>query len=302
MKISVMILITTLLAFCQRPAGLDRLIQPGAQLECLADTFLFTEGPAADQKGNIYFTDQPNDRILLLAQDGKLTTFRQPSGRSNGLYFDQKGNLWACADEQNALWKIATDGTLEVIKLAYQDKNLNGPNDLWISNKGVVYLTDPWYPRPWWSHTEEPQELRGVYRYHPTTGELVREVNDMIQPNGIVGSPDGHHLYVADIGDNKTWRFHIRPDGSLTNKSLFCELGSDGMTLDRKGNLYLTGQGVTVFNHRGRLLGNIPVPESWTSNVCFGGENGRDLYITASTGIYRMRMESVFITNKNKPI
>ncbi|MFO7616029.1 MAG: SMP-30/gluconolactonase/LRE family protein [Bacteroidales bacterium] len=292
MKIPAMILFTTLLAVCHRPAGLDRLIQPGAQLETLSDSFLFTEGPAADAQGNIYFTDQPNDRILTWSTTGELSVFLQPCGRSNGLFFDREGNLWACADEQNQLWRIDPAGNRTVMLEGYEGRRLNGPNDLWIAPDGTIYFTDPWYPRAWWTHTEQPQDLRGVYRFHPQTGELERVANDLVQPNGIVGTPDGSTLYVADIGDNKTWRYAIQPDGSLSGKSLFCELGSDGMTIDNRGNVYLTGQGVTVFDRRGRLIGNIPVPESWTANVCFGGKDGNELYITASKGLYRMRMKA----------
>ena len=297
MKNVTMILLSILLASCHRPASLERLLQPGAQLEKVADGFLFTEGPAADAEGNLFFTDQPNNRIMRLGVDGALTTYLQPSGRSNGLYFDREGRLWACADERNQLWRVDAAGAPVVMLDGYEGRKLNGPNDLWISPDGTIYFTDPWYARPWWDHSEEPQDCRAVYRFHPQTGELTRVAGDLVQPNGIVGTPDGRILYVADIDDHKTWRYDIDSDGTLSGKTLFCELGSDGMTIDSRGNLYLTGHGVTVYDRRGRLVGNIPVPESWTANVCFGGPGHRELFITASKGVYRMRMS----TSGNRP-
>ena len=128
------------------------IIQPGAKLEKLAEGFLFTEGPSADAKGNVYFTDQPNDRIMVWSIDGKLSTFMQPCGRSNGLSFDKEGNLWACADEKNELWRIDPDKKVKVIPSKYKGKLLNGPNDLWITQNGGIYFTDPYYQRPWWNH------------------------------------------------------------------------------------------------------------------------------------------------------
>jgi gluconolactonase len=114
-------------------------------------------------------------------------------------------------------------------------------------------------------------------------------IDDFQKPNGIIGTPDGKLLYIADIGGNKTWRYSINADGSLGNKSLFCNMGSDGMTIDTKGNVYLTGKGVTVFDKSGKQLGNIPVPEKWTANICFGDKDRKSLFITATTGLYRIR-------------
>src|SRR6185503_7593115 len=137
---------------------------PGANLEKLSGDVSFTEGPAADKDGNVFFTDQPNDRIMKWSVDGKLTTFVQPAGRSNGTYFDKAGNLIACADEKNELWSIATDGKATVIWKEQQGKKLNGPNDVWIHPNGSLYFTDPFYKRPWWSHDAPPQDGEHVYR------------------------------------------------------------------------------------------------------------------------------------------
>jgi len=286
------VLPTLLIGFAfYQEEGRKEIVQPGAKLEKLADGFLFTEGPSADAKGNVYFTDQPNNRIMVWSVGGELSTFMQPCGRSNGLAFDKDGYLWSCADEKNELWQIAPDKKVSVIPSKYLDKLLNGPNDLWINHNGGVYFTDPYYKRSWWNHTSMPQDIQAVYYLSTDHKTIVRVANDLIQPNGIVGTPDGKTLFVADIGGKKTWKYTINKDGSLANKTLFCEMGSDGMTIDSKGNIYLTGKGVTIFDKTGKQIENIAVPESWTANVCFGGSDMKSLFITASKGLYRIRMK-----------
>jgi len=282
-----MLLLVSQSVFSQEP-DLSSILKPGASLVKLSGDFIFTEGPAADARGNVYFTDQPNDRIMVWDIKTGLSVFMQPSGRSNGLFFDKDGNLWSCADNKNELWKISPEKRVEIITGSFNGKLFNGPNDLWISPDGGVYFTDPYYQRPWWEHKSMPQDKQAVYFLKPDHKTIARVADDLQQPNGIVGTPDGKTLYVADIRGNKTWSFSINSDGTLTNKKLFCEMGSDGMTIDRKGNLYLTGQGVTVFDKTGKKMGNIPVPENWTANVCFGGKNRKSLYITASKGLYRI--------------
>jgi len=266
--------------------GLSEILKPGASLVKLAGEFSFTEGPAADKAGNVYFTDQPNDRIMKWSTKGVLSTFMQPSGRSNGMFFDSKDNLWSCADEKNEIWRIKPGEKPEVIALEYEGKLMNGPNDLWVSPEGNIFFTDPFYRRSWWKHSEMPQEKQCVYFLSADRKVLKRVEEELLQPNGIVGTPDGKTLYVADIKANKTWSYTINPDGSLSDKKLFCELGSDGMTIDSKGNIYLTGKGVTVFDKTGKKLGNIAVPENWPANVCFGGKDRKKLFITANKGLY----------------
>jgi gluconolactonase len=290
-KFLIIIPIVCISAVSLQKKGLDEIIQPGAQLEKLADGFLFTEGPASDAKGNVYFTDQPNDRIMVWSISGKLSVFMQPSGRSNGLSFDKEGNLWACADEKNELWCIAPDKKVMVIPSKYQNKPLNGPNDLWITDNGGVYFTDPYYKRTWWDHTTMPQDCQAVYYLEPGHKEIIRVVNDLVQPNGIVGTPNSKSLFIADIGGHKTWSYTINGDGSLSNKKLFCEMGSDGMTIDVDGNIYLTGKGVTIFDRNGVRIGNIAVPEEWSANVCFGGKDMKSLFITASKSLYRIQTQ-----------
>jgi gluconolactonase len=270
------------------PAADSKIITPGATLQKLAGDFAFTEGPACDREGNVFFTDQPNDRILKWSIDSKLTTFMQPCGRANGLSFDQDGQLWTCADEKNELWCIDTTGKQTVVVKDYKGKLLNGPNDVWIRPGGGLYFTDPYYQRPYWKRG--PKEMEEcVYYLAPDHKTLTRVIDDLKQPNGIIGTPDGKLLYVADIGANKTYRYRIHADGSLEEKTLFCELGSDGMTIDSQGNIYLTGKGVSVFDSAGKKLEHIDVPEGWTANVCFGGKDRQMLFITASKSIYGLR-------------
>ena len=266
------------------------ILAEGAAVEKLAGEFAFTEGPASDAKGNVYFTDQPNDRILKWSVGGELTSFMRPSGRANGLCIDKNGSIWACADEKNQLWRIAPVGTYTIVLETHQGKLLNGPNDLWIAPDGGVYFTDPFYQRDYWKRGPTEQECQGVYYLAPSATQSVRVVNDLEQPNGLIGTPDGETLYVSDIRAGKTWKYKVAEGGGLADKTLFCELGSDGMTIDDAGNVYLTGKGVTVFDLQGTQVQHIEVPEPWTANVCFGGADRQWLFITAGKGLYRIRM------------
>jgi gluconolactonase len=286
-----MLILIVPMVFSLAAAGVG-VVEPGAKLQKLSGEFQFTEGPASDSEGNVYFTDQPNDRIMRWGTDGKLSTFMQPCGRSNGLCFDGKGNLIACADEKNELWSIdPRTKHVTVLVKEYQGKLLNAPNDVWVHPDGSIYFSDPMYARDYWKRDpKEQQDGHHVYRLSPDRKTLERVTQDLTQPNGIIGTPDGKTLYVADIDAKKTYAYDIGRDGKLSNKRLFCEMGSDGMTLDSEGNVYLTGKGVTVFDKSGKKVEQIDVPgEGWTANVCFGGSDGRTLFITASKGLYSIR-------------
>ena len=293
MKIRIIIVTLFFLAnpFLANAQKSNSIIASGAKVEKLADSFSFTEGPAADKKGNVYFTDQPNDRIMIWTVDGKLSEFGK-FGRANGMYFDKDGRLLTCSDMDNELWSVGMDGSHTVLVADFGGKKLNGPNDLWVHPKnGGVYFTDPLYRRDYW--TRDPamqQEGQHVYYLKPDRKTVVKAATDLRQPNGIVGTPDGKKLYVADIGDRKTFVYDIQPDGTLANKKQFCAMGSDGMTIDSKGNIYLTGRGVTVFNPAGEQIEQIPVEANWTANVCFGGKDMKTLFITASQYLYSLRM------------
>jgi gluconolactonase len=285
-----MVFILLLWAQLQSSAADGKIIAPGESLQKLAGGFEFTEGPASDAEGNVFFTDQPTDRILKWSIDGKLSTFMQPCGRANGLCFDAKGNLWACADEKNELWRINPAGKVTVVLKDFKGKLLNGPNDVWIRPDGGLYLTDPYYQRSYWKRGPKEQDGELVFYLPPKSKKLVLVADDLKQPNGIIGTPDGKILYVSDIAGGRTYSYRIQPDGSLNEKTLFCELGSDGMTIDNEGNIYLTGHGVTVFDSSGKQIEHIDVQEHWTGNICFGGKDRQTLFITASKGLYGIRM------------
>lgn len=276
-------------ATAQTTDEMPDVIAPGAKLEKLAGDFSFTEGPSCDAHGNVFFTDQNNNRIWKWSVDGKLSIFKEPSGRANGMCFAPNGNLIACADENTALWSIAPDGSSTVLVHEFDGKKLNGPNDVWVEPNGSMYLTDPFYARPWWNYKKQPQDIQAVYYLSPDRKTFKRVITDYEQPNGIVGTPDGKTLFVADIRGHKTFGYDIQPDGSLANKRLAAEAGSDGMTIDTQGNLYLTGPGgVHVFDKNAKKLGLIPVPQT-PANVCFGGTDKQTLFICAHDGFYSIR-------------
>jgi gluconolactonase len=263
------------------------ILAPGAKVEKLAGDFIFTEGPTADKNGNVYFVDQDNNRIMKYDTTGHLSTFMQPSGYANGMTFDNQGHLLAAADEKNELWSIDVKSKKATpLFNTYEGKLLNGPNDIWVHPKtGRIYLTDPYYARKWWKRgpKENPET---VYMYTPKTKALVRIIDDLQQPNGIIGTPDGKTLYVSDIRARQTFAYDIAADGRPMNKRLFTASGSDGMTIDSRGNVYLTsGRAVSVYDRSGQRIESIPVPEN-PSNVCFGGKDKQTLFITARTGFY----------------
>jgi len=257
----------------------------------VSSEFLFTEGPAVDAEGNVYFTDQPNDKIMKWSTDGSLSVFMEGTGRSNGLFMDKNGNLFACADLNNQLWMIDKSKNVTVLVKDFEGKKLNGPNDLWIDPQGGIYFTDPFYKRDYWTRTEKEIEEENVYYLPADRKKLTIAASGLMQPNGIIGTPDGKKLYVADIKGRKTYSFVIQKDGTLTDKKLFADMGSDGMTVDSKGNVYLTGKGVTVFNSKGEKIETIAIDAPWTANVCFGGKDRKTLFVTASKSVFTVKMK-----------
>jgi gluconolactonase len=256
------------------------------KIEKLAGDFQFTEGPAAEANGDIYFTDIPNNRIHKWTLDGSLSTFRENSGGANGLYFDKEGNLFICEGGNRRLTSLSSQGELTILAEQYDEKKLNSPNDLWLDPKGGIYFTDPRYG----NMDNLEQDGEHVYYLTPERDTLIRVINDMTRPNGVIGTPDGKLLYVADQGANETYKYTINPDGTLSNKELFVKQGSDGMTIDAKGYIYITGEAVLVYNPIGDLIRTIEVPER-PSNVCFGGKDKKTLFITARTSFYSIKMD-----------
>lgn len=255
-------------------------------LQLINHDFAFTEGPVSDKAGNVFFTDQPNNRIWEYDIKGQLSIFMEPAGRANGMDFDQKGNLVVCADEHNEIWSIGRDKKKEVLLKSYNGKLLNGPNDLWIDAHGGIYFTDPYYQRKYWTRKSTEQDKPCVY-YLPKGAKKAIRVSELLQkPNGLVGSADGRYLYVADIEGHKIYRFETGKKGRLTNPVVLIDQGADGITADQNGHLYLSGNGVFVFNSEGQLLKHIPVDEPWVANLGFGGKEHKQLFITASKGLY----------------
>jgi len=279
--------ILVLLAVAAAGSGgeIASVVGPGAKVAKLADGFRFTEGPAADAKGNIFFTDIPNNRIHKWSLEGKLSTYRENSGGANGLYFDKEGKLVACEGGGRRLVSIDQQGNLTVLAGKYENKRFNSLNDLWIDPKGGVYFTDPSYGN------RDNLEMDGEHVYYLSADRkrLIRVIDDMVRPNGLIGTCDGKLLYVADPGSRKTFVYTVNKDGTLSNKKLFAEEGSDGMTIDNEGNVYLTTSAVAVYNKNGEKIETIEVPER-PSNVCFGGEDKKTLFITARSSLYSVRM------------
>ena len=280
---------------CAFAQDISSLIAKDSKIEKVASGYSFTEGPAVAPDGKVYFTDQPNNAIYIWNEKTGIRKFDVDGERANGMYFDNEGYLIVCADYRNKLLKISANGEKVILADRYDGKHLNGPNDVWVHPNGNIYITDSYYYREWWpdGHKQE-QDCRGVYCL-PPDGKLIRVVDDFKMPNGIVGTPDGKILYVADINDGKTWKYEINADGTLSGKTFFAGEGSDGMTIDNKGNVYLTNKAVSVFNSNGKKLGEITVPER-PANVALGGKSKKTLVITARTSVYKISMRVKGVT------
>ncbi|MHC4115109.1 MAG: SMP-30/gluconolactonase/LRE family protein [Planctomycetota bacterium] len=266
-------------------AATKLLIAEGAKVVKLAGGFGFTEGPAADTEGNIFFTDIPNNRIHKWSTSGMLSTFLENSERANGLFFDKNQNLIMCQGRARCLALIDQKGQIKILAEKYAKKRFNSPNDLWPDPNGGIYFTDPRYGK----RLDMEQDGEHVYYLSPDRKRIIRVIDDMVRPNGVIGTADGKILYVADHGGGKTYCYNINPDGTLSNKKLFAQQGSDGMTIDAKGNIYLTGDDVSIYEPTGKKIASISVPEK-PSNVCFGGRDRDTLFITARSSIYSIPM------------
>ena len=287
--------ITFLLVVCcssgaQGSSTLKTLTAKGAQVQKAGSGYAFTEGPSVARDGRVFFTDQPNDRIYVWDEKSGITLFKEGCERANGTWFDRQGNLIACADMHNSIVKFTPAGELAVVyDKGFGGVHLNGPNDLWQDAKGGIYFTDPYFHRDYWEkgHKQE-QDVQAVYYLKPS-GELIRVIEDLKVPNGIVGTPDGKFLFVADMMGRATWKYTINSDGSLSNKTSFAPSGSDGMTIDRNGNVYLCSGKVLVFDPQGQKTGEIELPEAPT-NICFGGKKRNILFVTARTSVFTLKM------------
>ena len=278
---------------------LKDIVKKDAVVQKLAGDFAFIEGPTAVGDG-VLFSDIPKDKIYKWSAGKGLSVFRDDIKAPNGLFFDDMGRLIVCAGGSRQLLAIDGSGTVTTLAEQFEDKQLNSPNDNWPDFKGGIYFTDPRY-----SNRDDMQmTIEGVY-YLSKDGKLLCVIYDLVRPNGIIGSPDGSVLYVADHGDSKIWAYKINPDSSLSDKKLFFNQGSDGMTVDSRGNIYLTCQpssSVLVINPKGEQIAQIKVPEP-PANVCFGGPGNKTLFITAVTSLYSVdtNVEGVKRESTSKP-
>lgn len=261
------------------------LITPGAKVERVAGGFGFLEGPAADADGALYFSDVVRERIHRWSAETGVTTFREETGRANGLRVDLDGTLLVCEMGNRQVTAITSDGDVSVLADRFEGQRFNSPNDLWVDPVGGIYFSDPHYG------AADTQEITGnhVYYLAPDRETLRQVTTDLVQPNGIIGTPDGSRIYIADQGAGRLWAYRPAADGSLTDKRLFVAQGSDGLTMDERGNLYVTGQDVTIFNPAGEPIASIGVPEP-PANLTFAGPEGTTLFITARTSLYRVEM------------
>jgi gluconolactonase len=284
------------------PSALARTVPEGAEVvELSADTaFRFTEGPSWDRRnGVLYFSDIPNERIMKLLPDGTFSVFREPSGAANGLMFDAKGNLISCDGGGRQVSMLDSEGNVtKVLAESYNGKKLNSPNDLVIDSKGGIYFTDPRYG----NRDGMEQDVEAVYYLRPD-GTLIRVVDDVGRPNGVILSPDGKTLYVADTSRDYIRAYDVQPDGMVTNGRDFGKLPpiiagkgkrrnyTDGMTIDVEGNLYAaTGTGIEIFDKAGKYVGVIEVPKP-PANCAFGGPDNKTLFITARTSVYKIGLK-----------
>lgn len=258
---------------------------PGAEVREVAGGFTFTEGPIADEQGNVYFSDIPNNRIHVWTVGNELQTFREDTNGTNGLFFDAQWRLHGAEGGAGRISRMDANGNTTALIETFNGNRFNSPNDLWIDATGGIYFTDPSYG----DRSNLPQAGEHVYYLPAGASEAQVVITDLTRPNGIIGTRDGSTLYVADHGGNQTFAYTIAGPGELSNKRLMAAQGSDGVTLDEQGNLYLTGSGITVYSPAGELLATIEVPLA-PANLTFGGPNRDILYITARTTLFALQM------------
>ncbi len=272
-------------------------IGPTGPIKKLHGDFKFTEGPAHDSQGHVYFSDIPNERVHKIDLEGKLSTFREKTNKANGLMLNARGEIVACEGGVGAIVAYSADGKeRRVIADKYDGKPFNAPNDLVLDKAGGIYFTDPFFGK---ADTKLPQDKMGVY-YADAGGKVARLIDDLPRPNGVILAPDEKTLYVIPSGQKQMMRYPVEAPGKLGKGTVFCELkqakeggngGGDGLTVDVKGNLYITsGIGLQVFDKDGKALGVIAFPEV-PSNCTFGGKDMKTLFVTARTSVYACPME-----------
>jgi gluconolactonase len=292
-----------LLLAAQPGAGGDNKPIPGVgpvgKVVKLHSGFKFTEGPAADRDGNVYFNDIPAETTYKVDKDGKLTKVREKTNRANGEMVNAAGEIVTCEMATGRVVAVSPDGSkVRVLADKYNGNRFNAPNDLVIDQQGGVYFTDPDFGAP----KPQPQDKLGVYYIAPD-GKVTRLIDNLAKPNGVRLSPDEKTLYVFPTGSAEMMAYPVTAPGQIAKGSVFCKLqqpakgkgnsGADGATIDTKGNVYITSAlGLQVFDPSGKHLGNIAFPEQ-PANVCFGGPKNNTLYVTARTSLYTVEMEAI---------
>ena len=262
----------------------ETVTRPDARLTMVAAGFDFAEGPAANNVGEFFFSDLQARRIYTLNDKGQPSVFLESSGGANGLFFDRSGNLIVCQGDLGRVVAISEQLGVTVLAESYAGKRFNKPNDLWIDSEGGIYFSDPAYG------TKPVQDGEHVYYISADHASVTRVINDMVRPNGLIGTPDGKVLYVADHGAGKVYVYDITSPGTLANKQVFVSKACDGMTMDRLRNIYITNESsVLVYSPSSELIQEIPVGGQVT-NACFGGLGVSTLYITSTRALYAIDM------------
>lgn len=266
-----------------------KIVPPGAAVEKLAGDMKFIEGPVwlPRDGGFLVFSDIPANQLKKWTPAGGVTVFREPSGNANGNTLDRQGRLVTAEHGGRCVGRTESDGTVRALVERYRGKKLNSPNDVVVKSDGTVWFTDPPYGiKP----GEKEQPANYVFCYDPGSDSLRAVADDFDRPNGLCFSPDEKWLYIADSGQPRHIRvFAVRPDNTLTGGEVFCKIdpgAPDGIRCDADGRIWSSaGDGVQVFAPNGALIGKILTPEV-PANLCFGGANGRTLFITARTSLY----------------
>lgn len=289
------------MAFDIRHAAFADLIDPAAELEQVAADFEFVEGPIWHPAArHLTFSDIVGNTIYRWSEAEGARVFRRPSQMANGNAYDPQGRILTCEHATSRVTRTALDGRVEVLASHYDGKELNSPNDIVVKRDGSVYFTDPTSGRSERWGVPRPQELdfQGVYRLDPASQALTLLVDDFDKPNGLCFSVDETLLYVNDTARGHIRVFDVQPDGTLDQGRVWAELEplgvgvADGMKCDAAGHIYCTGPGgVHIFDPAARLLGVIQTPQQ-AANLCFGGDDLRTLYITASTALYRLALRT----------
>ena len=271
----------------------------GIELEQVATDFIFTEGAMWNgATRELVFSDIPGDIMRKWSAEGGISVLRQPSSKTNGNYYDLEGRLISCEHATSRVVREEANGTLSVLATHYEGKELNSPNDVIVKSDGAIYFTDPTYGRMdvFGLLREQDLDFQGVYRIDPNSGDLSLLANDFQQPNGLTFSLDEQQLFVNDTDAGHIRVFDVAEDGSISGGEVWAvpegagDGGCDGMKIDSEGNLYCTGPGgLHVYASDATCLGVIEVPEV-AANFTWGDDDLQAVYITASTSLYRTRV------------